>query len=204
MNAREGGPTWKESLLGFAKQFNHPSRGFEHYRRVYEMSKTLIEAQPIQIDEDALFASAFIHDAGAFEPYKLERVEHSDRSAQLADQILTPMGFPLEKLPLVRDIVRGHMFYAKPAMPVEAVIFHDADVLDYMGAIGIMRLLSTVGRDEWTPNTKKTIALIRRFSQELPGRLHTLKGQQIGHQRQMEMDAYINALADETKNFAVL
>jgi hypothetical protein len=31
------------------------------------------------------------------------------------------------------------------------VIFHDADTLDFMGAIGVTRLLSIVGLDDWTP-----------------------------------------------------
>ena len=104
----------------------------------------------------------------------------------------------------VKDIIRGHMFYANPTSQIEAIIFHDADVLDFMGAIGVARLLSIVGLDDWTPDLKSAIELIQRFSQELPGKLHTTQAQQMGKIRRAEMEAFLTALSNETRNFNVL
>ena len=114
------------------------------------------------------------------------------------------IGFPSDRTPLVKDIVRGHMFYADPAPQIEAVISHDVDVLDFMGAIGVARLLSIVGLDHWTPDLKSAIELIQRFSQELPGKLHTPQARQMGKVRRAEMEAFLTSLSDETHNFNVL
>ena len=96
------------------------------------------------------------------------------------------------------------MFYAKPSSQIEVVIFHDADTLDFMGYIGITRILSIVGLDDWTPDLKTAVTLIRRFSKQLPKSLHTPQAQEIGKARQAEMQTYIKALSDETSRFKVL
>ena len=96
------------------------------------------------------------------------------------------------------------MFYANPTSQIEAIIFHDADVLDFMGAIGVTRLLSIVGLDDWTPDLKSAIELIQRFSRDLPGKLHTPQARQMGKVRQAEMETYLAALSNETRNLHVL
>lgn len=195
---------WKEELIAFAKKFEHPAWGVSHDERLYELSLQLARADDVGVDEDALFAASYLHDMGTFDPYRQEGVDHAERSAQICGEILEPMGFPPDKSSLVKDIILGHMFYVEPPSAIEAVIFHDADVLDFMGAIGITRLLSTVGRAGWTPDLPSALKLIQRFSGELPDRLHTNEARKIGKVRQQEMMAYLNALSSETKGFSLL
>ena len=111
----------------------------------------------------------------------------------------------LEKLiPLVKDIIRGHMFYENPTSQNESVIFHDADVLDFMGIIGVTRLLSIVGISDWAPDLRSAIERIQQFIKELPVKLHTPQARQIGKIRQKEMETYLETLSKETRNLQVL
>lgn len=195
---------WKEQLLSFAEQFEHSSWGVAHCARVYETALALAEAQAVAVDKDALLAAAYLHDMGAFEPYKKEDVEHSERSTQVVSNVLITMGFPTEKIALVKDIIRGHMFYSTPAKQAEAIIFRDADILDFLGAIGVARILSLIKKDNWAPDLPSAINLIKRFNQELPHRLSTLKAQQIAKERHAETDMFLSALSKSTTNLQVL
>ncbi len=195
---------WKQKLFSFAEQFEHPAWGVSHFKRVYGMSLHLAESQNMEVDKDCLFAAAYLHDIGAFEPYKQSGVDHAERSVQIADEILGAVGFPKGKTALVKEIIRGHMFYVDPVNRPEVIIFHDADTLDFMGWVGITRLLSIVGLDDWTPDLTSAIKLIQRFSQELPSRLYTPKGKEIGEVRQTEMLVYLTALSNETDGLEML
>lgn len=195
---------WKQKLLTFTEKFKHPAWGTPHFQRIYELSLQLAKAEGVDIDQDALFAAAYLHDIGAFGPYKKPEVDHAERSVQVVEEILTSIGFPSERISLVKNIIRGHMFYENPTSQIEAIIFHDADVLDFMGIIGVTRLLSIVGISDWTPDLKSAIELIQQFSRDLPEKLYTYQGRQIGKGRQAEMETYLKNLYKETRNLQVL
>ena len=195
---------WKQQLLAFTEKLQHPAWGTSHFQRIYELSLQLAMEQNIDVDQDALFAASYLHDIGAFEPYKQPELDHSERSIQLVEDILTRIGFPSEKIPLVKDIIQGHMFYENPSTQKESVIFHDADVLDFMGTIGVTRLLSIVGISDWAPDLRSAIELIQRFIKELPEKLHTPLAHQIGKVRKAEMETYLKNLSKETSNLSLL
>ena len=195
---------WRTRLLTFAQRFEHPAWGISHAERVYELSLHLADLEGAEVDLDGLFAAAYLHDVGAFEPYKKEGADHAETSVRVMETILSSLGFPSEEVPLVKEIVQGHMFYADPGTRTEAMIFHDADTLDFLGAIGIARLLAIVGLDDWTPDLRSAVELIRRFSQELPDKLVTSHAKEMGTKRQAEMMAFITALASETEGLETL
>jgi len=195
---------WKEELVTFAEQFAHPAWGESHSRRVYELSLELAQAENAQVDQDALLAAAYLHDTGALKPYKQDGVDHAERSAQVADELLPTLGFPSSKMPLVKEIILGHTLKADPPTSIEAIVFRDADFLDFLGAIGVARMLVIVGIEDWTPNVEKAVSVIQRRCRELPDRLLTQPAQRIGKVRLAEMESFLAALSDETDNFKVL
>jgi len=195
---------WKQKLLEITKNFKHPAWGISHFKRVYDLTLELANAQQVNIDEEAIFAAAYLHDIGAFEPYRQEGKDHSDVAIQNCDQILNSIEFPSKKIPLVKEIIKSHMFNAKVGESIESKIFHDADTLDFLGIIGITRLLSIVGKEDWTPNLKSSINLIEKFCKELPQNLHTEKAKEIGIIRQKEMIEYLDTLGKETNNLDLI
>lgn len=195
---------WQKELDTYLKTFEHPAWGYAHSRRVYATCLELAESEGAAVDWDALLAASYVHDLGAFPPYRREKVDHADRSAQVAGKLLAGYGFPAAKIPLVKVIVSGHMFYSDPGAELEAVVFHDADVLDFMGCVGITRLLAVVGLDDWTPDLNSALKLIRKFSRELPGKLHLASAREIGGRRREEMHRYLAELGTETGDWAYL
>jgi len=191
---------WKQKVIELTKNFKHPAWGFAHFTRVYELSLELAKGNGIEIDEDAIFAASYLHDIGAFEPYRIKGKDHSDVAIDNCDEILSPIGFPLDKVPLVKDVIKSHMFYVSPSEHSESIIFHDADTLDFMGVVGIIRILSIVGKEDWTPDLNSAIKLIQKFSKELPQCLKTREAKRIGVNRKNEMDQFLKNLEYETNN----
>ena len=195
---------WKEHLREFVDSFKHPAWGLSHSVRVYEMALHLAQEQGAALEEDALLAAAYLHDIGALGDYRQPGVDHAERSVQVVGDILAATDYPPEKIPLVKDIILGHTFQARPTSPLEAVLFHDADILDFMGYIGVTRLLSLVGKHSWAPDPSGALATIRGFSQEMPHLLLTPQAQSIGQSRLAEMESYLSGLTAETDNLRTL
>jgi len=192
---------WKEKILDIVKDFKHPAWGISHFNRIYDLSLELAKAQNLEVDDDSLYVAAILHDIGAFEPYRQKGKDHSDVSIEKCDEILRTTDFPSEKIPLVKNIIKSHMFYVKPENNNESRIFHDADALDFMGTIGIARILSIVGIDDWTPDLQSAIKLIEKFTKELPQTLVTERAQEIGQFRKKEMEEFLKHLANQTNQF---
>ena len=96
------------------------------------------------------------------------------------------------------------MFYTKPSDNMETIIFHDADTLDFLGAIGITRLLAIVGKEDWTPDLKSAIFLIQKFHDELPLQLYTTAAKEICNERLFEMKDFLSKLSQQTNNFELI
>ncbi len=195
---------WKQKLLELVKDFKHSAWGFSHFTRIFELSLELGRAEQFEIDSEALFAAAYLHDIGAFEPYSQKNEDHSDVAIENCDAILKSIDFPAEKNQLVKDIIKSHMFYAKPVNNLESKIFHDADTLDFMGTIGITRILSIIGKEDWTPDLDSAIKLIKKFCTELQSSLVTHTAQKIGRVRKKEMEEFLKNLAEETNHYELL
>lgn len=195
---------WKNKILDLVKDFKHPAWGFSHFSRIYELSLELAKTLQFEINKDALFAAAYLHDIGAFNPYRQKDKDHSDVAIENCNEILGSTDFPSEKIPLVKDIIKSHMFYAKPKDNIESKIFHDADTLDFMGSIGIARILSIVGKEDWTPDLQSAIKLIERFSKELPQSIVTENAKEIGKVRKKEMEEFLKNLANQTKQYDLI
>ncbi len=195
---------WREELLRLESGLDHPAWGAAHSRRVRRVAMLLAERQGYTVDGELLLAAGCLHDLGAFPQYRRPGVDHADRSAEVAGELLPRIGFPAEKVKPVQEIIAGHMFDREPAAGAEARVFHDADALDFLGAIGITRLLSIAGRDDWTPDLRAAVTLARRFRRELPGRLHTPLAKRMGADRREQMSAFLDALEEQTEGLREL
>ena len=196
-DAPSGG--WRERVVAFARErLEHVSWGTAHARRGYETTLRLAAEEGVAVDEEVIFAAAYLHDLGAFVPYAAEGVDHAERSARLIDGVLAGLGFPTEKSAHVRKVVRGHMFYARPGPSPESVLFRDADTLDFLGAIGIARILALTGNHRWAPDLRGAMATLRRHAAELPPTLVTDAAKRIAATRIAEMDAFLRAFDDQT------
>lgn len=89
-------------------------------------------------DMEALVAGALVHDVGVV----VDRKTHYEVGRDRAEEILCRAGFPAEKIPAAVHVLESHSRYGGPTpKSVEAQVGQDADALEYIGAIGILRAL---------------------------------------------------------------
>ena len=192
---------WKREVADFtAQNLKHSAWGFAHAERDYLLAVELAEKGGLQVDKDVLYAAAYLHDMGGFEPYKKDGVDHADRSAEVCDSVLIPAGFPPEKLEAVRAAMKTHSYYDDriPATN-EAKVLHDADSIDFLGAIGITRILSLTGREPFLPDISASLKLLDQLRKAAPKHIYSGPyAENIAKERAAEMDAFLGQLDQES------
>lgn len=188
---------WKVTIYELAQsKFHHPAWGWQHSERNYQVALVLARGDGLRVDSDVLFAAAFLHDMAAFMPCRDAKMEHGECAAQQSGDILRAAGFPMSKLPAVLAAERGHMYYSNPGTQPEAIVLHDADSLDFLGAIGAARMISLTG--EHAESFARAVKALRSFLHDIPPRLITKTAQRIGEQRAGELERFLDALQTET------
>lgn len=96
------------------------------------------------IDAREAVAAALLHDAVNPPKDSPERMLASERSAELARARLAGLGFTSAAIDRIADAIRDHSFSrgAVPATPLGCAL-QDADRLEALGAIGLLRCIST-------------------------------------------------------------
>jgi len=182
---------WKVTIYHLARTtFIHPAWGWQHGERNYDIALRLARAENMHVDTDVLFAACMLHDMAAFPPYQAKG-EHGDVAARESESILREAGFPMEKFAAVQAAMRGHMYYSDPGSEPEAILLHDADSLDFLGAIGAVRILSLTGASK--ESAAAGIAQLRGFVHDIPPRLITSAGKKMGAERVAELNALLDA-----------
>ena len=198
-------PDWRDNIRAFAEaHLQHSAWGPAHGRRDYATTLALARAEGIAVDTEALYAAAYLHDMGGLPPYAVPGVDHGDRSIQLVDSVLRDAGFPMEKAPLVKEIIDHHQYYRPPDTLAVAILFRDADILDFMGTIDVARIVSLTTREQFTPDLSPAIEVIRRHMAEMPGRLQTAAAKREGQHRVAEMQQFLEQLSAESDSLRSL
>jgi uncharacterized protein len=121
-----------------------PVHGFDHVLRVYRMAErlALVEGADVEI----VHAAALLHDAegSATAGGEIGRSNHHHASSEFARQILQAENWLPERIVAVQHCIRAHRFRdnSEPPQSLEAKILFDADKLDVIGAIGVVRTVA--------------------------------------------------------------
>ncbi len=196
-------PDWRMKVHAFAAEhFRHPAWGLSHSQRDYDLARSLAAADGVAIDDDVLFAAAFLHDQAAFKPWEDKR-DHSDVAAGLVPDFLKEAGFPATKIAAVQGAIRTHMYYRDPQAP-EAVYLHDADALDWLGAIGAARIMALVDPHGGDPDGPRALAMLEANLQDVPGRIVSPAGKARMPARREELARFVADLRRETSDLKTL
>ncbi len=191
---------WRDSIrLLNEQQFKHTAWGTAHSVRDYDVSKWIAATDHLSYDDDVLFAAAYLHDIAGFAPWEKQGVDHQDRGAELMDSVLTNFGFPAEKIEKVKDAIRTHMPDRAPGAAIESRLLHDADGLDWLGAIGIARDMSIVDANGGEPNFGWALNRLREDAAKVPTSLVTRAGKREAERRLAVTRAFLKDLESETK-----
>ena len=199
-----GALDWHAVVRDLAVQhFKNPAWGYSHSRRDYALARELAAADHVTLDDDVLFAAAYLHDMAAFPPWENEKLDHSDVAADIVHTILKGTGFPMAKIDAVRGAIRTHMFYRDPKGP-EALYLHDADALDWLGAVGVARIMALVDPNGGDPNGPKAVGMLDDNLAKVPARVLSPAGRARLPQRKAELDQFLRDLRRESENLRTL
>lgn len=197
----ENAAGWRDSLCAFARtNLVHFAWGYEHGIRDYQLAMKLAHEDGVSVDEEVLFAAGLLHDMGGFAPFEKQGVDHAVRSTEVIDPVLKAAGFPMAKADAVKKAILTHSYYdPTPPETPEAIVLHDADVLDFLGAISLARILSIAGKEKGISDPKAAVKLLTAFAADLPSKLYGgAFTKQLGSERAAELKAFLQRIDDET------
>lgn len=193
-------PGYRGAVMEYIRANALPREKFSHQPRLYRLACTLGAGTPF--DDDILFAAAWMHDLGVFvghrpeDPGDLASWDHLAYALRVVPGILTQAGFPAEKIPGVLEAIRTHLPSGEPTTP-EAVLLRDADILEQLGAVGILRTVCKVGRDTRFTTFPDALRSLQRAVEQLPARLRTPAARSLAEPRVALLQSFLTAAEAE-------
>jgi len=195
---------WRETVRAFSEEhFKHPAWGYSHCMRDYSLARQMAAADHAKVDDDVLFAAAFLHDMAGFAPWQKKGVDHADQGALVVDTVLKGTGFPMGKIEGVRAAIRGHNYDRTPVGP-EALYLHDADALDWLGDIGVARIIAIVDPNGGQPDSHKAVAILEDNLAHVPEHVLSAAGRALMPARRAELEQFLKTLRSETDDLRTL
>ncbi len=191
-----------------------PVHGWGHILRVWRLARRLHEAEGG--DWEILQAAVLLHDAQESQ-HNATRAAHHEASATFARKVLQAEGWPEERVAAVEHAIREHRFrHGGRPQTLEARLLFDADKLDAIGAVGVMRSIAHAVRHHQPPYAPPSARFLRTGEREpgephsayheylfklrvLKERLYTPTARAIAEARHARMAAYFAALAAESE-----
>jgi len=195
---------WRAAVHHFVEaNMKHPAWGLSHSIRDYELATEMAAADKVMLDDDVLYAAAYLHDVAAFAPFRKPDVDHQDEAARIIDSLLAGTGFPMAKIEAVRGAIRTHMFARDPVGP-EALYLHDADALDWLGAIGVARVFGLVDPNGGAPDGPTVTKRLESSLTSVPPRILSKAGKARTPQRVRELEQFLRDLRSESADLRTL
>jgi len=197
-------PPWRETVRAFAEaHFKNPAWGYSHSRRDYRLARELAAVDHVTLDDDVLYAAAFLHDMAAFAPWEKADVDHADEAASIVDSVLKGTGFPMAKIDAVRSAIRTHMFDRDP-VGKEALYLHDADALDWLGAIGVARVMALADPNGGKPTGPDVAHDLQENLAKVPARVLSPAGRARMPALKTELARFLQDLRRESDDLKLL
>jgi HD superfamily phosphodiesterase len=130
-------------------------------------------------------------------------VDHQDAAADIVESMLNGTGFPMTKIEAVRGAIRTHMFERDPSGP-EALYLHDADALDWLGAIGVARIFGLVDPNGGSPDGPAAVKRLENYLVKVPPRVISSAGKARVADRVRELEQFLRALRAESADIRAL
>jgi uncharacterized protein len=195
--------SFREPLAAYIRAQANPAHKFSHQPRLYALTREIAALTPtLASDDDIVYAAAFLHDLGVFighrpeDPTALAAWDHVAYTCAQAPAILTRLNFPAEKIPAVLTCIREHQPQDTPTTP-EATLLRDADILEQLGAIGILRTAAKLGSDTRFHTFADARASLHRALTTLPAQIRLEATRQLAAPRIATLQAFLTALDTE-------
>src|SRR5512138_276375 len=110
-----------------------------HARRLLELIRQI--GADLPYDPDVLTLATYMHDWGAFPAYTQKNVEHAVRSRQVVEaEILPRLDLTSHQKEILLETIELHDYRdMRPTQSNEALLLREADMLEFLGMIGMVR-----------------------------------------------------------------
>ena len=191
---------YREAIADYIRANAKPPDKFSHQPRLYQLARSLAEDQPF--DDDVLYAAVWMHDLGVFighrpeDRVKLSGWNHVGYAMEKTPSLLRQFGFPEQKIQAVVEAIRTHLPSGKPAS-FEGTLMRDADILEQLGAVGILRTVSKVGRDTRFIRFGDALRVLRQNLETLPPQLRLASARRLVQSRLQVLKTFLEAAEQE-------
>lgn len=191
---------WRDSVVEYIRAEAQPADKFGHQPRLYALASQIGEG--MEYDDDVLFAAAWMHDLGVFsghrpqDPAELAKWNHVPYTVRRSRELLAEWGFPREKLEGVAEAIRTHQAKDTPTA-LEAVLLRDADILEQLGAVGLLRAVVKVGRDTRYPSFSSILPVLHHAANHLPAQVRLIPARRMAEFRAEMLRSFLSALEQE-------
>jgi len=195
---------FRKELEAYLRGEAKPRFKYAHQLRLYALTQR-IAADTVDapaFDDDVVFAAAMLHDLGVFvghrpeDPELLRAWDHVAYVRERGAGILVPMGFPEAKVAAVIACVEEHMPQCEP-QSFEATLLRDADMLEQMGAVGILRTAAKLDSDTRFHLFSDVRRTLERTLETLPGQLKLEASRRLAEPRVALLRAFLDGLDAE-------
>lgn len=191
--------------------FDDLAHGWEHIQRVYKLGLALAEQE--HADTFIVGMAALMHDMGHLSTERTNH--HAHLSLSMAQELLSAYEVSGDMQQAILHAIEAHSFsLGVEPRTLEAKVVRDADRLDALGAIGILRwaITGAVRSEgetqtyhpddpfaEWHPLDDRRYMLDHFFTKllKLEDSMATLTGRTIARERTAFMRAYLNEFRKE-------
>jgi uncharacterized protein len=195
-------PDFRQAIRDYIAREAKPVDKFGHQPRLYALTREI--GAGLDYDDDIVFAAAWLHDLGVFighrpeEPDALARWDNTAYAMERAPDLLRAVSFPAEKVDAVVEAIRTHQPPAHPTA-IEGIILRDADILEQLGAIGILRTLCKIGRDTRFPVFTSAVEALRKAHTTLPAQIHLDATRALAREKIEILGAFLAAVDREAR-----
>jgi uncharacterized protein len=200
------------SLVRPYYQTNDPAHDWAHIERVAATAKKLCENQNVMLE--CVLAGVYCHDLINLPKDHPDRKNASTLAASEALELLHESEFNPDEIQTIQSIIREHSF-SKGLTPssLEAAIVQDADRLDALGAVGILRCAAVNARmNSAFYNTEDPLSESRELDDKnfmidhyfvklfkLPDLMNTPEGKGLAFKRVEFMKSFLKELLSEVR-----
>lgn len=196
-------PQYRDDLRNLIATEAAPVYKFGHQARLHRLALQI--GAEITYDSDVVFAAIWLHDIGVFEgnrPANLEdllRWDHVRYATERAIDVLSKTDFPSDKIGRVVAVIEEHQPKDVPTS-VEAMIVRDADILEQLGMIAVLRAAGKLGSDTRFQRLADVKEYLERQLSELPSKLELPKARELATDRQKSLREFLSHLEGESGN----
>lgn len=133
----------KEKIIRLTEEYGG-EYGLTHTKRLLHIISLIGEG--MEYDKEVLWTAAYLHDWGGYPVWILKGVDHAKRSKEIAWKFMVEEGFEKNFIDHVLECIEFH-HGSSEQRSIESKLLSDADAIDFLGVIGILREFSTKPRE---------------------------------------------------------